>query len=71
MSGLEKRMGKVVCQDLGLDVRILVIILENIELEIRDPRVAWSRKRHLSMCAAAFVVLYVAALRGGEGRGSE
>ncbi len=66
MSGLEKRMGKVVCQDLGLDVRILKSILENMDAEIRDPATPWARKRHLAVCAGAFVSLYAGALRGGE-----
>ncbi len=66
MSGLEKRMGKVVCQDLGLDVRILVLMLEHMESDIRDPTESWARKRHLAMCSGAFVALYAGALRGGE-----
>ena len=37
-----------------------------METEIRDPSVPWSRKRHLAMCAGAFVALFAAALRGGE-----
>ena len=66
MTGLEKRMGRVVCQDLALDVRILILMLRNINEEIRNPLTTWDRKRHLSMCAGAFVSLYAGALRGNE-----
>ena len=66
MTGLERRMGRVVCQDLALDVRILVLILQAIAEEIRKPETTWGRKRHLAMCAGAFAALYAGALRGNE-----
>ena len=59
-------MGRMVCQDLALDPRILVIMLNLMGDEIRDPSTPWSRKRHLAMCAGAFASLYAGALRGNE-----
>ncbi len=66
MTGLEKRMGRLVCQDLALDVRVLMVMLNNIELELRDPSTTWARKRFLIMVGGAFVMLYAGALRGPE-----
>ncbi len=66
MTGLEKRMGRLVCQDLALDVRALIFMLQRMESEIRSADTTWERKRFLSMCGGAFVCLYAGALRGGE-----
>ncbi len=66
MSGLEKRMGRLVCQDLALDVRVLSLILKAMETEVLGRDTTWERKRFLAMCGGAFVCLYAGALRGGE-----
>ncbi len=66
MTGLEKRMGRLVCQDLALDVRVLMVIIENMETELRLPTTTWARKRFLIMVTGAFVALYAGALRGPE-----
>ncbi len=66
MTGLQKRMGRLVFQDLALDVRVLAHILNLMEREIRSDDTSWQRKRFLAMCGGAFVTLYAGALRGGE-----
>ena len=66
MLGLEKRMGRVVYQDLGLSVELLLEILSMYEEELSTVGVPWSRRRSIVVSGAAFVTLYVGALRGGE-----
>jgi hypothetical protein len=66
MLGLEKRMGRLVYQDLAISVDLLLEILKEYELELLDKDVIWSRKRRVIMTGAAFVVLFAGALRGGE-----
>ncbi len=64
--GLEKRMGRVVIQNIALSVEMLLKILDNMEEELRSPGTAWERKREIVMAGAAFVALFTAALRGEE-----
>ena len=66
MSELEKRMGRVVYQDLAISVEVLMTVLEEFEIELRLPEVARARKREIIMCGAAYVVLFAGVLRGGE-----
>ena len=66
MFGLEKRMGRVVYQDLAISVEVLMTVLEEFEIELRLAKVAQARKHEIIMCGAAYVVLFAGALRGGE-----
>jgi hypothetical protein len=67
MKGCEKRMGRLVNQDLGLAFDVLMEMLSNYDEELGDCATSSVRKRHIVVCAAYFVVSYAAALRGGEG----
>ena len=66
MVGLEKRMGRLVYQDLALSTELLMEILSMYEIELASEDVPWSRRRSIVMSGAAFVVLFGGALRGGE-----
>ena len=66
MMGLEKRMGRLVFQDLALSVELLLELLAAYEVELESPEVPWNRRRSIVMSGAAFVVLFAGALRGGE-----
>ena len=66
MTGLEKRMGRLVFQDLALSVELLMEILQLYEVELSCGEVPWVRRRAIVMSGAAFVILFGGALRGGE-----
>ena len=66
MVGLEKRMGRLVVQNSGISVELLLALLEKMELEYGDSTTDHARRRELIVCGAAFVVLFSVALRGGE-----
>jgi hypothetical protein len=66
MLGCEKRMGRLVKQDLGLSFDMLVAILNIYEDELNDVHIKNERKRFVIICGAAFVILWAGALRGGE-----
>jgi len=66
MVGLEKRMGRLVIQNAGISVELLLAMMESMEAEYISTTVENERKRELIICGSAFVVLFSAALRGGE-----
>ena len=66
MRGCEKRMGRLVYQDLGLSMDMLLLVLESWEKELSEARCGNVRRRNLVVAGAAFVVLFAGALRGGE-----
>ena len=66
MVGLEKRMGRLVIQNSGMSIELLLALLAEMEVEYGSHTVDYSRRRELIMCGSAFVVLFSAALRGGE-----
>ena len=66
MVGLEKRMGRLVVQNSGLSVELLLALLSALDLEYGNSSTSYARKRELIMCGSAFTVLFSAALRGGE-----
>ena len=66
MVGLEKRMGRLVIQNAGISVELLLGILEVLEEEYLRSDVTLPRRRELIICGSAYVVLFSAALRGGE-----
>ena len=66
MHGCEKRMGRLVRQDLGLSLEVLIELLSCYDEELQDAEVEVDRKRMIIVCAGAFVILFSGALRGGE-----
>lgn len=66
MNGLEKRMGRVVIQNIAISAPMLNLILEDMEEELRSEKSIWARKREIIMAGAAFVGLFAGALRGEE-----
>jgi hypothetical protein len=66
IKGCEKRMGRVVKQDMGLSVDILLAILQNLEDEFGDTGVSKARKREIVMLGACLVIGFCDALRGNE-----
>jgi hypothetical protein len=66
MLGCKKRMGRLVKQDLGISLEVLQWMLNEYSLKLEDPLVSADRKRHVIICAGAFVILWAGALRGGE-----
>ena len=66
MVGLEKRMGRLVIQNAGISVEVLLAMLEDMEVEYGQAATGNERKRELIICGSAFVVLFLAALQGGE-----
>jgi hypothetical protein len=66
MQGCEKRMGRLVKQDLGLSIDMLIEMLDLYEVELGEGETTHERKRMIIVCAAAFVILFAGALRGGE-----
>ena len=66
MLGVEKRMGRLVLQNIGISIDMLMIILEGYEEELQFEMIDKERKRRVVICGSAFINLFVGALRGGE-----
>ena len=66
MLGCEKRMGRLVVQELGFTVEVVLRLLEDWNRELESDEVNSARKRDLIVVGGAFVVLVGGALRGGE-----
>ena len=66
MVGLEKRMGRLVIQNAGISVELLLAILEVMEEEYIREHVSVVRKQELIICSSAYAVLFSAVLSGGE-----
>jgi hypothetical protein len=64
--GVEKRMGRLVLQNIGISVDMLAIMLQGYEEELQDELIDVKRKRKIIICGCAFINLFVGALRGGE-----
>lgn len=65
MRGLEKRMGRLVIQNLGITHELLSEILQRYDEELATP-VSPERKRWIIVFATGLVILFCAALRGNE-----
>jgi hypothetical protein len=59
-------MGRLVRQDLGLSLEVLMELLKRYDEELQDDKVEVERKHMIIICAGAFVILFAGALRGGE-----
>ena len=59
-------MGRLVLQNSGLSVELLLALLAAMEVEYGSSTAGYARKRELIMCRSAFVVLFSAVLQGGE-----
>ena len=66
MQGCEKRMGRLVKQDMGISIEMVIEVLNLYEEELKDMNTTQERKRMIIVCAGAFVTLFAGALRGGE-----
>ena len=66
IKGCEKRMDRLVKQDLGLSLEVLQAILQMYEEELNDPNVLESRKQFVVMCVTTFVILWAGVLQGGD-----
>lgn len=66
MLGLKKRMGRIINQNLGISVEVMLEILKRYDLEITDEELPYERLRDIIVCGAAFVILFGASLRGNE-----
>ena len=66
MLGCEKRMGRLVVQELGFTVEMIKAMLTLWDQELESVNVNAKRKRDLIVVGAALVVLAGGALRGGE-----
>ena len=66
MLGCEKRMGRVVLQELGFTVEVVLEMLAGWDRELSSEAVSSATKRDLVVVGGAFVVLVGGALRGGE-----
>ena len=67
MRGLLIRMGRQVESNWGLDYRILLKILFNLEEEFNSDECTPARKRNITMLGSYLVITFVCALRGNEG----
>ena len=66
LQGCEKRMGRLVKQDMGISLEMLIELLDLYEVELSNVKVTKERKRMIIVCAGSFVILFTGALRGGE-----
>jgi hypothetical protein len=66
IKGCEKRMGRVIRQDMALSVPILLKILENLDNEFSSIEVTSKRRREVTMLGACLVIGFCDALRGNE-----
>lgn len=66
MLGMKKRMGRLVNQDMGISMELMLAILRHYDQELEDPDVDPDRVRKIIVCGAAFVILFAGALRGNE-----
>jgi hypothetical protein len=66
MQGCERRMGRLVKQDMGLSFDMLMCLLSKYDKELEEDNVTMERKRMILICAGTFVILFAGALRGGE-----
>ena len=67
IQGVEKRMGRLVLQNIGISIDMLLLMLQGYEEELQEKAlIDKQRKRRIIICGCAFVNLFVGALRGGE-----
>ena len=66
MMGCEKRMGRLVIQELGFTVEMVKAMLDLWDQELESESVNAKRKRDLVVVGSSLVVLAGGALRGGE-----
>eukprot|EP00957_Ditylum_brightwellii_P134150 10227559-Ditylum_brightwellii.AAC.1 len=66
MAGLEKRMGRDMRTDMGLEYKGLHLILENINKDLSDCALKRERRRFLLVVGFYLVVCFTATLKGNE-----
>ena len=66
MTGCEKRMGRLVIQELGFTVEVVIEMLKGWDAMLEAEDIEVGRKRDIVIVGATLVVLVGGALRGGE-----
>lgn len=66
MVGCEKRMGRLVIQEKGISIEMMLGVMDILEEEFLDDTIESRRRRTIAVCGGALVILYGGALRGGE-----
>ena len=66
IAGCERRMGHLIIQNVGLDISLLLAIIQNLEREFWGNETSNERRRFVVMSACCFIAGFAAALRGGE-----
>jgi hypothetical protein len=66
IKGCEKRMGRVVKQDIALSVSVLLLILDNLNKELQNGATNIQRKREIVMLGSLLVIGFCDGLRGNE-----
>ena len=66
MTGCEKRMGRLVIQELGFTVEVIMEMLSGWDLMLESEDIVAGRKRDVVIVGATLAVLAGGALRGGE-----
>jgi len=66
VGGMLARMGRQTKPNIALDYKILHLILQMFESEIRSPAVSMERKRWLVCCGTLLLLGFVLSLRGPE-----
>jgi hypothetical protein len=56
--GCEKRMGRLVKQDLGVSIKMLEELLKLYDIELREELTTMARKRKIVICTGTFVILF-------------
>ena len=66
LMGCEKRMGRVVKQDLGISFEMIQGLLRLYEGDLSEEGIREERKRMIIVAGSCFVILWAGALRGNE-----
>jgi len=67
MEGMLERMGKQTKSNMPLDYKILHLIMQQFDSELRNAETSRERARWVKMCGAFFLTGFVLSLRGNEG----
>ena len=65
MVGCEKQMGRLVIQEKGISIEMMLGVMDILEEEFLDDTIESRRRRTTAVCGGALVILYRGALRGG------
>ena len=66
MLGAQKRMGRISKPDLGISIKVMHALLEDLEKDRLDPCISAQERERIDLVGAWFVIAFVGALRGEE-----